>query len=323
VTDQVEIPQTQPGWDDLATVVERQWPGVPFDAAPLDGGMTNRNWKVTVGTHEPQSYAVQLLLSDADAEHIGINRDTHAKAITIADDLGIGPKLIAWQRDSPKAIISEYVECTPPHSGPDRIRTAQLTAEALSLLHAGTTGADLPGWISDPFSGVEWLYDKASRFAPELAARFRSAVDINRRCQQARGTYASCLLHADVSVGNVLTDGSRAYLIDWEYAGLGDKYYDCGDFVEKWNLNAQEESAFVERYRQAESYEFAEAVIFMYRFTARLREGLWAASISVVNFIDFDHVQYANVCLDRLAEIVDDPRFEESVRIVDAERKIQ
>ncbi len=322
MTDQVEKTQSTAGEQDLTAVVEWQWPGARWDAAPLDGGMTNRNWKVTVeaGAGGPRQYAVQLLLSDDAAARIGINRDTHARSMTVVDELGLGPNLVAWHRDQPKAIISEYVECAQPSTTAERVRTARLAADALDLLHTRTTGADLPSWISDPFVGVEWLYGKATSAAPELASKFDWAVRANRRCQRARGEYLTCLLHADLSVGNVLTDGSRVYFIDWEYAGLGDRYYDCGDFVEKWNLDAQEEQAFVEGYRQTESYEFVEAVTFMYRFTARLREGLWSANISVVNFIDFDHVGYANECLARLSVIADDPRFESSMRVVDAAR---
>lgn len=321
MTDQVDKVQMKAGGQDLAAVIDRQWPDAQWDAVPLDGGMTNRNWKVTVGAGpDASSYAVQLLLSDAAAEHIGINRETHAKAMVVVDELELGPKLVAWHRDQPKAIISEYVACAAPETAADRLHTAQLTADALHVLHTRTTGADLPNWLSDPFSGVDWLYEKASDAAPDLAARFDWAMEINRRCQRARGKYPMCLAHSDLSVGNVLAYGSRVYFIDWEYAGLGDRYYDCADFVEKWDLRPEELHAFVERYRKAEPYDYVNAVISMYRFTARLREGLWAANTSVVNFIDFDHVGYAKECLARLTVIADDRSFDEAVRTVDAAR---
>lgn len=312
------------GTGELEMVVDGQWPGREWSATSLDGGMTNLNWKVSVCDGDgpaPRDYAVQLLLPDEAAAHIGINRNVHERVMTLIDELRLGPRLVAWRRTAPKAIISEYVEFQAPETSVDYIRAATHTAEALSVLHSKTQGAPLPGWISDPFSGAEWLYAKVERIAPELASGFRWAMEVNSRCQKARGPYESSLLHSDLSMGNILLNSTEVSLIDWEYAGLGDKYFDCADFVEKWDLDAEQEQAFLERYREDEPLEFLASVIHMYRFSSRLREGLWAASISVVNFVDFDHTNYARTCLDRLVAIVDDPRFGDSVRAVDAARK--
>jgi aminoglycoside phosphotransferase (APT) family kinase protein len=37
--------------------------------------------------------------------------------------------------------------------------------------------------------------------------------------------------HNDVNPGNVLWDGTRSWLVDWEVAGLGHPYYDLAAFV--------------------------------------------------------------------------------------------
>jgi aminoglycoside phosphotransferase (APT) family kinase protein len=45
--------------------------------------------------------------------------------------------------------------------------------------------------------------------------------------------------HNDVNPGNVLWDGTRAWLVDWEVAGLGHPYYDLAAFATFLNLEAE------------------------------------------------------------------------------------
>ena len=45
--------------------------------------------------------------------------------------------------------------------------------------------------------------------------------------------------HNDVNPGNVLWDGTRAWLVDWEVAGLGHPYFDLASFTTFLNLDTE------------------------------------------------------------------------------------
>ena len=37
--------------------------------------------------------------------------------------------------------------------------------------------------------------------------------------------------HNDLLAANFLNDGTRIHIVDWEYAGMGDRYFDLGNYA--------------------------------------------------------------------------------------------
>jgi Ser/Thr protein kinase RdoA (MazF antagonist) len=56
--------------------------------------------------------------------------------------------------------------------------------------------------------------------------------------------------HNDVNPGNVLWDGERTWLVDWEVAGLGHPYYDLAAFVSFLDLDADAAHRLLEMQEQ-------------------------------------------------------------------------
>lgn len=310
---------------DLGAVVQAHWPNRSWKSVPLDGGMTNRNWRVTVKSDTrdtrdtERDFAVQLLLSTDLAARIGINRSTQAQVMPIVEELKLGPKLVSWRQDNPCALITDFIGDTSSCGPQDRPRVILSVAAALARLHGHTQKTTLHNYIADPFDGNEWLFRRVQKLVPQAARSFASALDLSRRCQRARGAFDACLLHSDLSVGNVLVSPSDVTLIDWEYAGGGDRYFDCGDFAEKWELSADEERQFVVAYSSGrDSLEYQLAALRMYRFHSRLREALWAVAASTTHFVDFDHIAYSRACAVRLDEIASSSAFEDSVTLMES-----
>ena len=48
--------------------------------------------------------------------------------------------------------------------------------------------------------------------------------------------------HNDLLTANFLHDGERVQIIDWEYAGMGDRYFDLGNFAVNNELVEDDES---------------------------------------------------------------------------------
>ena len=54
--------------------------------------------------------------------------------------------------------------------------------------------------------------------------------------------------HNDLLPANFLRDGERMQLIDWEYAGMGDRWFDLGNFAVNNELDDEQEAQLLEAY---------------------------------------------------------------------------
>jgi thiamine kinase-like enzyme len=219
-------------------------------------------------------------------------------------------------------LVSEYVSGRHFSAVTDRDWALVQIGVTLGALHDHTIGTEIHGIVSDAFTGTTWLFDQVERDRPDALRDFAWAMETLRRIQEVRGPFTPALLHADVSEGNVIFTGQGAFLIDWEYAGAGDRYYDVGDFSAKANLTDSETEQLVAAYCVAEQ-EQALAIVRCYRFVSMLRDGLWALRAGTTGFLDFDHAGYAESCLARMAEIAAEPAFEQALHLLDRAEKLR
>ena len=56
------------------------------------------------------------------------------------------------------------------------------------------------------------------------------------------------LCHNDLLAGNLLVDGDDLRIVDWEYAGMGDRWFDLGNLAVNNGLGAAEEERLLTAY---------------------------------------------------------------------------
>jgi aminoglycoside phosphotransferase (APT) family kinase protein len=88
-----------------------------------------------------------------------------------------------------------------------------------------------------------WETQRQREGFPPWAADLQSAFD-ELATLLARDT-RRVVSHNDVNPGNVLWDGTRSWLVDWEVAGLGHPYYDLAAFVTFLGLDAERANALL------------------------------------------------------------------------------
>lgn len=63
-------------------------------------------------------------------------------------------------------------------------------------------------------------------------------------------------IHNDVWWQNIIKGGdSKLWLVDWEYATMGDKHFDLAFYIESALLSAEQEKVFLEAYNSHDSYQ--------------------------------------------------------------------
>jgi thiamine kinase-like enzyme len=312
-TSRVSTPDLTVGSAELSNVIAQVWPQARWSAAPLSGGMTNRNWKVRIEDDDSSWYVVQIQMPTDQAYRIGIDRAVQRKVLDVTQELGFGPRVKATTTD-PLALISEFVpgERFPMRGSAARHMAVSAVAGHLRELHLRTANFEHHGLASDPFAGSRWALDNAATIDSELVAGFSWARPLLAKLESMRGDYLNCLLHADLSPDNlVMTGPDEVVLIDWEYSAAGDPYFDLGEFAEKNRLEPTEEVALVEAY-EGIGAPIALALTRVYRLLSMMREGLWAVIVSQIDFTDFDHASHAARCLERMGEIRTSPEFAEA-----------
>src|ERR1700759_293062 len=101
--------------EELTGIIERLEPELgPISGAPapLDGGITNRNYRARLGGHE---YVIRL--PGKDTALLGISREAERIANAAAADLGIAPAVAAG---NDQCLVTEFLVCTDVD--PDRLR---------------------------------------------------------------------------------------------------------------------------------------------------------------------------------------------------------
>jgi len=267
-------------------------------AVPLDGGITNRNYRLRWGGRD-----CVLRLPGKDTALLGIDRRAEWAATTAAAAAGVGPEPVAFE---PRlgCLVTAFIEGRPVTAEELRGRIPELAA-ALRAIHAG---APLPS-VFDPFAIVEDYGRIAARRGgaiPPAVAELAPAVR-EIRAALAGPEHAPVPCHNDLLTANLLDDGEHLRIVDWEYAGMGDPYFDLANLaVNNGFAEAEDRTLLASYFGTATEARFAG--LRLMRVMSDLREGMWGVVQSAVSELDFDFAGYADEHLGRARAALADPR---------------
>jgi thiamine kinase-like enzyme len=288
---------------ELNAIISRLEPDLgPLDGdpQPLDGGITNRNYRVRLGGED-----LVLRVCDHGAEVLGIDRSTEEIAARRAAAEGIAPAVVAFLSDVP-ALVTRWL----PGGGltPEEVRSPSVlsqVAEALRRLH-GSPALPSPFAVfrlverqRDLAAGVPASYDRAKALARRIEAALTGPEHVPVPC------------HNDLLTANFVRDGQRVCIVDWEYAGMNDRYFDLGNLSVNNGFGPDDDRALLELYFEEPATERRLAALALMRVISDFREAMWGAVQQVRSDLDFDYAGYAGDHFARLDRAAEDPRIEE------------
>ncbi len=283
----------------FAAEVERVWPGRAAKFDVLGGGITNHNLKVEV-----HGELFVLRVAGKDTNLLGIDRTVELAATEAAAALGIGPDVIAFVE--PEGwLVTRFVEGAIPSL--ERMRepaTLERVASALRALHGGP---EIPGMF-DSFRVVETYRQTALDRGGSVPEAFGRAHEIAARIEQRRAADAPVPCHNDLLNANFLDDGERLCIVDWEYAGMGDRFFDLANFSVNHELDAAQSEALLTAYFGEVRSADTQALELM-RFMSDFREAMWGVVQSAVSELDFDFDSYTSEHFERLERTAASPAF--------------
>lgn len=276
--------------DLLEAAVARVWPGRDSRIDVLGGGITNHNVKVEV---DGETYVLRVAGKDTDL--LGIDRQVEVEATRAAAALGVGPEVVTFVEPEGWLVTRFIAGETPPL---ERMRKPDMLARVAGALHAFHDGPPIPGRF-DSFRVVEAYRETALARGGTIPDACERAYEIARRIELLRGDVERRPCHNDLLNANFLDDGERLRIVDWEYAGMGDVFFDLANFSINHELDAAAGAALLEAYFGEVRYEDAAALEVM-RFMSDFREAMWGVVQTAVSELDFDFAAYASEHFGRL-----------------------
>jgi thiamine kinase-like enzyme len=286
-------------------IVERLWPGREARVEPLGGGITNRNFKVSVGD-EP----FVLRIGGKDTERLGIDRRAEHAASLAAARLGVGPEVVRFVEPE-GYLVTRFLPGRP--LSPEELRKPELIAEAAATLRLVHAGEPLPSRF-DSFRVVEAYAATALRCGVALPPAYRGAKELADRIERARGAQPLRPCHNDLLSANLLHDGERLRIVDWEYAGMGDVFFDLANLAVNNGLDGDERRALLRAYFGAAREEDVAALALM-RFMSDFREAMWGVVQQGISELDFDFRAYAAEHFERLERTAASPELQAALRV--------
>lgn len=279
-----------PGWAGRARIVE-----------VLGGGLTNRNLVIEVGEER-----FVLRIPGNETELLSIDRRIERDANQQAAALGIAPDVIAFLEPE-GCLVTRFV--------PGTALTAEelTTPERLDAVCRAVRAFHESGSLSRPFDcfrvpeehratavargvRIHPAYERAAGYATEIAAAFAVTPEPKVPC------------HNDLNTANWIADGDRLWLLDWEYAGMNERFFDLGALVANNKMDADAEAAVLVAYFGERTPRRAARLALM-KILSDFREAMWAQVQQGISVLHVNFGDYVDSHFDRLLRNASRPDY--------------
>lgn len=274
---------------DDASLVERVaslgiWSG-PVTPRILDGGITNKNFIV-----EDQRGKFVVRTGGDIAVH-GIVRASELRAAKAAEAAGITPPVIHAEEGLTVIRFIDGRTLTP-----DDVRDAKNLERLVRLIR------DCHRRVAQHLRGpapMFWPFHVIRDYAHTLVeGRSRYAVDMPgllakaQQLEAAVGRIDVVFGHNDLLAANILDDGSKLWLIDWEYAGFNSPLFDLGGLASNSEMPPELVKGLVECYFERPLVDRMQVKLAAMTAASLLRETLWAMVSELYSKVAFDYAAY-------------------------------
>jgi len=282
-----------PGWNRVEAVV-----------TPLVGGITNQNYRVDIGEE-----AFVLRIGGKGTHLLGIDRGRERTCTAVAAQMGVGAEVVHFlASESEEVLITRFIVGTI--IAPETAAQPETLRRIVDSMHRYHGGPDFPGTFS-PFETVRSYHRLALEHSVSFPDTLPQVFTLMTQIEQAIGPLdqpTPC--HNDLLASNFIDDGYTIRILDWEYAGMGDLFFDLGNFAVNQSLNEQQCELLL-RYYFGEVRSADVAHLNLMRLGSDLRESFWGFLQLGISELDFDYSEYAHHHLNRFLRNVATPQFEQ------------
>lgn len=234
------------------------WRGA-VSLAPLAGGLSNLSFRATDGVGK----FVVRCGEDIPVHHVF--RDRERAASIAAFEAGLSPEVVHTE---PGFMVLRFVEGRTFVEADLRANIPRVVA-LLQDCHR-EVGARLRGPPN-----FFWVFHVIRDYARQLddGAKYAALADRLERAQTAMPVVFG---HHDLLAGNLIDDGKKLWLIDWEYGGFGTAMFDLANVASNGSYGEAEDEALLQAYFDGRVGDDIRHSFDAMKAASALREALWA-----------------------------------------------
>ncbi len=264
--------------------------------APLLGGLTNLSYVVE---DAGQKFVVRCG-DDIPVHHVF--RDRERAASIAAHAAGLSPEVVHHE---PGLLVMRFVEGRT-FTEADLRANIQRLAPLLRACHH-KVGEHLSG-PPNFFSVFHVIRDYARTIRAAdspFAADVPHYLEANRTLEAAQTPMPIVFGHHDLLPGNVIDDGQRLWLIDWEYGGFGTAMFDLANLSANGAFGEAEDAALLDAYFDGKVPIDLWRSFRAMKAASALREAMWAMVSDVhLQIAGADYKAHARDYLRRFGELM-------------------
>jgi thiamine kinase-like enzyme len=258
----------------------------------IKGGITNANFLVE---HQGRKYFVRI--GDDIPVH-GVMRFNELAAGRAAAACGLSPAVVHVERG---ALVFDFIEAKTL-AAPD-VRMPEMLPRILGLVKV--CHRVMPLHIRGP-AVIFWVFhvlrdyahslrDGQSRHVPALPRLMEIAAGLERTVGAVEIVYG----HNDLLPTNLMDDGKRLWLIDWDYAGFNSPLFDLANLCSNSEVSPEAERSVLENYYEREPDGDLMRRYHAMKCASLLREAMWSMISEIHSTLDFDYRAYTAEYLGR------------------------
>ena len=263
---------------------------------PLEGGITNLNFLVS----DSGSKSVVRLGSDIP-EHL-VYRSNEIIVSEAAYQIGVSPKLIY---NEPGVLVLEFIESKTLE--PKTVReNLNKIVPIIRKIHD-----EIPNKLSGQ-PQIFWVFYVIKYYSNYLLNNNSSHISLissllkkAEKLEKLSSPREIVFGHNDLLAANFLDDGSKIWVVDWEYGGFNDPLFDIGGLSSNNDLDENLESEVLEMYFKEKP---SKDLIIKYnamKTASLLRETMWSMVSEITSKIEFNYAEYTSDNLKKFEESFD------------------
>jgi thiamine kinase-like enzyme len=268
------------------------WSG-PVTLEPLSGGISNQSF---TATDRAGKYVVRIT-RDFPFHHV--YRDRELMTARAAHAAGFAPEVVYAE---PGLTVSRFIEGEVF----SRLHVRANIPRIATLLHR--FHRDMPAAVSGA-GFIFWVFHVNRDYVRRLREEDRSGaydgwLDLNAKLEAAQVALPIQFGHHDLLPANIIDDGRRLWLIDYEYAGFGTAMFDLANLSSNNNFTSDQSEELLESYYGHYGRQPSEEIVRSHaamEAASLLREALWSwVSVPHLDRPGVDYAAYADENIEKL-----------------------
>ena len=257
----------------------------------LYGGFSSYSYIVT---HNNKKYVVRLL---SDRKHYHVLNFHELAASKAAGIAGVAPKVTYNDKEF---LIFEYIPSNPLTV--EKIKEEKNLKKIIFLLKV------IHKNVSKYFHGPAltfWHFHSIKDYARTLKeinssyiGDLNTLLDDSEMFENMLSPSEIVFSHGDIYPLNILDDGKKLWLIDWEHAGFNHALTDLASLSKHGELNQNEENYILEQYYGESVTSQLMCQLNIIKCASILREILWSMIAEIKLPINYDFNDYTHKTLE-------------------------